>query len=776
VQLKSVKPTAILIAAGVVLAVVLLALARLEFFERLERMTYDQRVRVSRHFPAPVATNLGFVFISDESIAAVNDGLLGKHYGLYWPRHIYGRLLRELNAQQARSVAFDILLPQERLDHGGLSVPVKLFPDLTPFLERVRAGQPPEAFQETNEVWTRVESDEFLAWQLARSGIAILAAERDVRPHPLFATNASAYADISADADPDGVLRRARVFQEYPRWHPAVLHAATKGYRTRIEPGRLVAEREGEEDLIIPLDANTNLDLADFYGGPSRLAPAYTLERVWHMGVQLAARELGLDLERARVDLSGGQITLTGSNGVNRVIPVDAAGYMLIDWEMSVQHPALTIESIENLLLQDRARLEGHTTSLTNRWRDKLVVVGSSALGNDLTDHGATPLEKDTLLVSKHWNVASSIVTGRFVRRASFPIELLFILVLGVITALLTWRVRAFTAFGGVFFLALLYIGLGFWLFVRDRYWLPLVVPVGGAMLAQYVLLATYRVVFEERERRRTRSIFSKLVAPEIVNEVLKLKDVTRGGERRTLTVLFADVRGFTELTDKAEEHAAQTVRARNLTGAEAEECHHAMARETLGAVNLYLSTVSTLVKQHRGVLDKYIGDCVMAFWGAPVANPRHATACVRMAIAAQRAIFELNRQREQENQAIEIENRTRASAGSPSRSPLALLMLGTGINTGSVTVGLMGSDEHGLNYTVFGREVNLASRLESVSGRGRIVIGENTLLELQRDDPKLAALCIELESVTPKGFQKPVRIFEVPWQNNSPGEAGGRM
>jgi class 3 adenylate cyclase len=146
------------------------------------------------------------------------------------------------------------------------------------------------------------------------------------------------------------------------------------------------------------------------------------------------------------------------------------------------------------------------------------------------------------------------------------------------------------------------------------------------------------------------------------------------------------------------------------------------------------------------------------------------------MAIAAQRAIFELNRQREQENQAIEIENRTRASAGSPSRSPLALLMLGTGINTGSVTVGLMGSDEHGLNYTVFGREVNLASRLESVSGRGRIVIGENTLLELQRDDPKLAALCIELESVTPKGFQKPVRIFEVPWQNNSPGEAGGRM
>jgi class 3 adenylate cyclase len=79
--------------------------------------------------------------------------------------------------------------------------------------------------------------------------------------------------------------------------------------------------------------------------------------------------------------------------------------------------------------------------------------------------------------------------------------------------------------------------------------------------------------------------------------------------------------------------------------------------------------------------------------------------------------------------------------------------------------VGLMGSDAHILNYTVFGREVNLASRLEGISGRGRIIIGEATPRELMRDDPALAATCVEQPPTTPKGFQKPVKIFEVPWK-----------
>ena len=92
-------------------------------------------------------------------------------------------------------------------------------------------------------------------------------------------------------------------------------------------------------------------------------------------------------------------------------------------------------------------------------------------------------------------------------------------------------------------------------------------------------------------------------------------------------------------------------------------------------------------------------------------------------------------------------------------------LQLGTGINTGLVTVGLMGSDEHGFNYTVFGREVNLASRLEGVSGSGRIIISDLTYFQLLRHAPELASTCVELFPVTVKGIKDAVRIYEVPWK-----------
>jgi adenylate cyclase len=125
-----------------------------------------------------------------------------------------------------------------------------------------------------------------------------------------------------------------------------------------------------------------------------------------------------------------------------------------------------------------------------------------------------------------------------------------------------------------------------------------------------------------------------------------------------------------------------------------------------------------------------------------------------------------LNEIRLAQNASREIENSARLSAGLPPKPPLAALQLGTGINTGLVTVGLMGSDAHILYYTIFGREVNLASRLEGVSGSGRIIISETTYNHLRRHEPGIAATCKELPPEKVKGFRDAVRIFEVPWRN----------
>jgi len=776
VKHRSYQHPPVLITVGVILLVGLARLGQFDFFERLERMTYDWRARVAVNYPQPVATNLGFVAISDKSIAALNNGSLGFRFGLYWPRQIYGRVLRELSTQGAKVVAFDVLFSGPRQDQPHAPVPASQGPDVAEFLAHLHPNQKPDTYEDRGEKFTVVESDDYFAWQLKRSGVAVLAAEREVLPLALFATNALTIGDIAAEPDPDGVLRRARAFHDYRRWHRAFLQVEadpTFGVdlnRVRLEPGFIVLQRtNGLDDIKVPVDGENAFDLAVFSnqlppGTPQR-AKAFAVTRVWHMGIVLAARALDLDLAAAQVDLPHGSIVLRGTNGVVRNLPVDDRGFFYINWEIPPTDPRLTADAFENLLRQDHLRTTGQLRDLNNPWKDKLVVIGSTATGNDLTDLGATPLEKSTLLVSKHWNVANAIITNRLIWPSPLAGDLALIALLGVVTAWLSSQRRVVSGLVCVLLLIALYSGICVYFFVQNRFWLPMILPVGGAILVNYGLLVTYRALFEQREQRRVKSIFSKIVSPNVARELLGRERLSLGGARCEVTVLFADLRGFTELTDTAQEQATEGIRAKNLSAEAAESAYNDSARETLNTVNAYLATVADIVKRHDGTLDKYIGDCVMAFWGAPTPHASHALTCVRAAIEAQRAIHELNLRRMADNEGNKRENQARLSAGLAPKSMLPILALGTGINSGTVTVGLMGSDAHILNYTVFGREVNLASRLESVSGHGRIIIGETTYQQVLRDDPALAATCIEQEPTKLKGFQKPVRNFEVPWR-----------
>ncbi|HVM46687.1 MAG TPA: adenylate/guanylate cyclase domain-containing protein, partial [Candidatus Acidoferrum sp.] len=417
------------------------------------------------------------------------------------------------------------------------------------------------------------------------------------------------------------------------------------------------------------------------------------------------------------------------------------------------------------LLLQNLHRLKGETNGLSNSWSGKLVVVGSTATGRNLSDLGATPLSEHTALASEHWNVANSIITGRFVRRAPLALDFVLIAVLGTLAAVLTWQLRALLAFGMVLLVAVAYVVFGFLLYNHTRYWIPLVLPVSGALLMTHLCLVTWRVVFEQADKRRLRSIFSKVVSPKIVQELLQAEVLSLFGARRQVTVFFADVRGFTALTDSSQAQVAEQVRQEKLIGEAAEACYDKAARETIETVNLYLGLVADTVMQAEGTLDKFIGDCVMAFWGAPTPNPKHALACVQAAIAAQRAVYALNQQRAEENRRRELGNLALAAAGQPLKPKLPILLLGSGINTGMATVGLMGSETGQQNYTVFGHDVNLASRLESASGRGRVFIGPNTYQQLLRDDPELAATCKAMPGQNLKGISVAVTVYEVPWR-----------
>jgi class 3 adenylate cyclase/CHASE2 domain-containing sensor protein len=731
-----------LIALAVILLVCLLRLLRPEFLERLECISYDIRVRQAVKFSPPVATNLGFVFIDEDSVRAVWNGSVGFHFGLFWPRQVYGRVVDELSQQGAKAIAFDVLFGELRPDHA----PVQLGGTNLP------------------------ESDDFFATQMRRASNVIIALTKQVTPPALFLNNAMAVGDITTEKDPDGILRRVEVFRLYTNWHNAFLQVeADPDYAVNltnvlVEPHQIVLRRKELGDIPIPLDQDGNFDLADFGHGPGGKAKPFTVRRAWHMGVILAARELNLDLDKADIDLPNHRITLRGP-GVERVLPVDRSGYFYVDWCLPPNHPKLTQEPIQSLLMQDKLRLEGHTEALANRWRGKLAVVGSSAqIGNNLTDRGATPLSRDTLLVSKHWNVANSIITGRFVRRSPLIVDLALIILLGLVAAILTWELSVLRGTGFVALTAVIYMLIAGVLYIQTRIWIPVVLPVWVALTMTYACTVAWRVIFEQEGRRRNIAAFGTVVSKKILDVILA-SNLSLGGTRREITVLFADVRGFTEFTDTSQDRVEAYLKQNNLTGAAAESYIDEQAKETLRTVNDYLGLVADTIIEYDAVLDKFIGDCVMAFWGAPTPYPRHAVACVRASIAAQRAINAFNQQRALENKSREVENQARVSAGLPPKLMLPLLLLGSGINTGMATAGFMGSAAKTRNYTVFGREVNLASRLEGLSGRGRIFISEATYNHLLRDDPALAATCISQPPQKVKGFAATINVYEVPWR-----------
>ncbi len=701
------KHLPLLIAAGVILIVCGLRifqreLPALQLFERMEWWTYDWRVQKSAQYPTTTATNLAAVFIDDLSLSDVNEGL---GFRWPWPRQLYGKAVRELTAQGAKAIAFDVLFSELQTPSEETNVEL---PD----------GK-------------AMGSDAFFARELQRSGRVILASFGEtytnvwqpILPNVLFQTNAMAISHATSDIDSDGVLRRAKAFKDNP------------------EGGRL-----------------------------------------WHMGIQLAAKELGLDLTRSIVQ--DDRIILLGEKGVQRIIPLDDEGFFYVNWNLPWNDTArLTQVSFPVILNLDYLRQSGDKDGFQtylkdfregkelpggdNPFKDKLVIIGSIGAGNNISDMGATSLEKQTYLVSKHWNVANSVITGDFVQRSGIWLELLLILLLGILSTWFTLRLPPPWPSVMVVLVGACYVLAAFGLYLGNRYWLPITLPVLGGNFLTHVALVTYLVVFVEGEKKRVKAVFSKLVSPNVVNELLTAEKLNLSGSRRHITVFFSDVRGFTQMTDSNQANAEKFIRDNKLEGKEAEAYFDQSAQETLATVNLYLATIADQIKLHNGTLDKYMGDCVMAFWGAPTPNEKHAVSCVHAAIDAQRAMHKLNVDRAAENKVRERENINRAAEGKYPLPMLPLLSLGTGINTGICIVGLMGSDQHILNYTVFGREVNLASRLEGVSGRGRIIIGESTYKELQKYEPALAATCTSLPPVMVKGIKDPVPIYEVPWRES---------
>jgi adenylate cyclase len=344
--------------------------------------------------------------------------------------------------------------------------------------------------------------------------------------------------------------------------------------------------------------------------------------------------------------------------------------------------------------------------------KGKIVLMGATAPG--LLDLRVTPVGETYPGVEVHANVISGLLDGRLYVKPDYAIgfEVLILVIAGLALAFALPVLSAPKAVAvSVLMLAAL-LGLNFWLYSG----LGLVLPLAAALvmaLTAFALNMSYGYFVESKSKRQIANLFGTYVPPELVDEMVKDPDsYNMKAASKELTVMFCDMRGFTKLSETMEPTQLQ------------------------GLLNDVFSRLTNVIRNNRGTIDKYMGDCVMAFWGAPVDSSEHAALAVKTAIEMADEVRRINDEHH--------------SKGMPA------IGVGIGLNTGSMCVGDMGSSIR-KSYTVIGDAVNLGSRLEGLSKTYGvdIVVSEST--KKQASDFAWQ----ELDRVRVKGKEQAVVIFE---------------
>jgi adenylate cyclase len=351
--------------------------------------------------------------------------------------------------------------------------------------------------------------------------------------------------------------------------------------------------------------------------------------------------------------------------------------------------------------------------------KDALIFVGATEIG--ISDLRATPVDPVLPGIEVHATVVSNALQKRLLIRDGrvIALDIVFIVVFTLIlTTLLSFVRRT------LFALLLFITTLGLYYITNHlafKYY-PLNTSVLFPLISitlSYLGSEAYRNLIEEKQSRFLKKAFSSYVSPDLVGEIIKRPDMLKlGGEKKEITVLFSDIRGFTTLSER-------------------------LTPESLVSVlNQYLSPMTDIVLKNKGTLDKYIGDAIMAIYNAPLNIEDHAALACKSAIDMLEKLKELN--------------------NSFKEKGLPEIDIGVGINTGDVIVGNMGTDMR-FDYTAIGDTVNLASRLEGMNKvyKTHIIISEFTvkqLNDLEKADFKVRGL----DMIKVKGKDKPVTIYQV--------------
>ena len=549
------------------------------------------------------------------------------------------------------------------------------------------------------DTWTGEESDSALVEATARAGNVVHAAE--------VSTEALEGAQAPPQPAPGPDL---------PRWPTAIGSVFETRPAISLPFDSLMRASRAVGHSLLILDPD---------GPVRRAAPFVTAGGVTVPSLPLAAAMTAMGMGPAEVAADPGRLRL-GSVAVPLVEQRVASFYddtgrrlarrMLIRFRgpvLSAGRPTYREHAFYDLFYSEQQVLAGEKPLVDPAdFKGKIVVVGTTAPG--LPDLFTTPFAAGKMPgMQIHASVIDDVLSSQFTRPApawaavvSLAAAALLVAVVSMFASL--WVTLAVTA---VTVAALVAGSLA--LFERGL-WVRLAAPALGVVLASFGGVA-YQYLVEGREKRKVKQLFSRYVAPDVFHHLMADPSRARlGGHRREMTVLFSDIRGFTTVTERGQPEAI------------------------VGQLNEYFTRMVEVLFAHRGTLDKFVGDMVMALFGAPLEDADHADHAVAAALAMRRELAALNRDWE-----------TRG---------LPALDIGIGINSGDMVAGNIGSDTI-MSYTVIGDAVNLGSRLESLNKQygTHVIISEDTRARL-----KGRYHVQSLGEVIVKGKTRPVAIYGV--------------
>ncbi|MCX7816804.1 MAG: adenylate/guanylate cyclase domain-containing protein [Syntrophales bacterium] len=613
-------------------------------------------------------------------IAAIDEKSLGEIGRWPWSRKVIAKLVEKLKSDGAKAIAFDIVFSEPEENPS-----MKVLQGLSEELGGLDYALKDRLYKVIKAKRDDLSPDKVLAKAIERTGNVTLGY--------FFYTTAREVAHLKPEE-----IDMARELISNSRY-PMVQSKGQVDERNLIHAYAAVANIKELSEVAVNSGYFNAYPDSD---GVIRWSPLVVkFGDGYYYSLAMAAL-----LQFAGMPIAGVRLAEFGVESIiveNISIPVDESGRILINY----RGPAKTFPhySITDIL---------HNRLPPDTLRDKIVIVGATATG--IYDLRVTPYSSVYPGVEIHANVIDNILVGDFLKRTNFTIflDMCAIIVLGMIVGLTIPRLKAVLSVIVTLSFLITFIFVNTLLLAKYRIWLNMVYPV-ATIIVIYTFITVYRYVTEEMEKKRIRSAFQYYLTPAVINEILQDPSKLKlGGDKKELTVMFSDVRGFTTISESLS------------------------PEDLVSLLNEYLSEMTRIVFKYDGLLDKYIGDAIMAVFGAPIDQHDHALRACKTALDMMEKLKALQDKWEQE--------------GRPR------LDIGIGINSGDMVVGNMGSDIR-FDYTVMGDNVNLASRLEGINKEygTHIVISEYTY-ERVKDH----MFCRELDAVRVKGKKMPVKIYEL--------------